>query len=175
MEVLDQMTDQELVCTVLGGNGAAYAVLCHRYESQLASMLLGRGVCHCDDIVQESFIKAYLNLEKYDSCYSFGQWIFAIAKNLHIDTLRKQKGTNVDLNDVVLSSGGDPETVVIGNQNREALENRLRSLPSGYREVVELRFLDELSYEEISQRMDIPIGTVKTKIHRARNILIKNR
>lgn len=168
------MTDQQLVEAVLGGFTTAYDVLCKRYESVLVGMLSGRGVVECDDIVQESFIKAYLNLDKYDPKYTFGQWIFAIAKNLHIDGIRKQKGTKVDIDEVVTFCGSmNPEQSFISRQSRDQMERRLERLPEGYRVIVELRFLDELSYDEIASKLGIPIGTVKTKIHRARALLVK--
>lgn len=168
------MTDQKLVEAVLGGVTVAYDVLCKRYEPALVSMLSGRGVVECDDIVQESFIKAYLNLDKYDPKYTFGQWIFAIAKNLHIDGIRKQKGTKVDIDEIVTFCGSmNPEQSIISRQNRDQMERRLDRLPAGYKVIVELRFLDELSYEEIASKLNIPIGTVKTKIHRARALLVK--
>lgn len=170
------MSDQDLVAATCNGQTDAFSALCIRYEEQLAGMLNSRGVSQADDIVQDSFIKAFLNISKYDPQFSFGQWIFAIAKNLHIDGIRKQKGTKVDIDEVITHSGTmNPEQSYISMQTRDNVEKQLEKLPKGYKDIVELRFLDELSYDEISQRLGIPMGTVKTKIHRARALLTNPR
>lgn len=174
MEIKATTSDLELIELTISGDHSAFGVLCKRYEGALSSMLTNRGVCECKDIVQESFIRAYLNLEKFDRQYSFGQWLFAIAKNLHIDIIRKQKTTTVGIEEVVTFSGAlNPEQSFISKQNRDEVEKQLSDLPENYRVIVEMRFLDEMGYEEIAEKLGIPIGTVKTKIHRARALLGK--
>lgn len=169
------LTDQQLVERALGGEPAAYGILFDRYRSQLYSATLSRCGDHHDaqDIMQETFVKAYLNLCSYNSNYTFGQWIYTIARNLFIDyTRKKRSGSAVFLDrDDHLNTPCDmpnPEECIISRQRTRQIDELLNSLPEHYRRMIELRFYMEYSYEEIAEKLGMPIGTVKTQIHRAR-------
>lgn len=177
------LNDNELVVRALDGDSAAYEALFERHRSSIRSMLQSK--CSgddalladsYDDILQEAFIKAYLNLEKFDNQYSFAQWIFAIARNLFIDYTRRR--THIEkwplMSQVgAICSAPNPEELVIAAQDHRRLRQTLEKLSPQYRAIIELRFWNDMSYEHISQKLDLPLGTVKTQVHRARLAFIK--
>lgn len=171
------LTDLELVARALSGDASSYGVLFNRYRAPVRAMLRCRTASQCDDILQETFIKAYLNLEKYNPLYTFPGWLFTIARNLYIDHSRKvsAKDVSIALDPVyspIVSLDANPEEQAIQNQNRRNLDEALEKLSPSYREVLFLRFWCDLSYEAISDKLSLPLGTVKTQIHRARQALI---
>ncbi len=175
------LTDQQLIQNVLGGDTASYETLLARYRSQLYAATLQRCSDPQDakDILQETIVKAYLNLDRYDPSYAFGQWIHTIARNLFIDYTRKKKSGSMlvnagDTRNVDAASDTlNPEERIISSQSHSQLSELLEKLPPHYREMLELRFWSEYSYEEIAEKLGKPIGTVKTQIHRARERLCR--
>lgn len=169
------LEDFTLVKNTLDGDNLAFHELFSRYEQPLKNMLAKRGAAHISgDIVQDSFIKAFLNLDKYNPIYEFRQWIYTIAIRLHIDHTRKSKNETLPIDSISTpSSAPNPEQSIIENQLRAQIKNTIDKLPKIYKEVIELRFLDELSYEEITCKLNIPIGTVKTHIYRAKALLME--
>lgn len=171
-------SDQELVAQVLGGDVAAWEILFDRHQASIRSLLNCRNAGVADDILQEAFIKAYLNLDKYNPNYSFVGWLWVIARNLLIDHTRRAPkidewvGLEGSAVAGVASSALNPEEQAISAQNRRNLERALDSLDVCYKEVLVLRFWHDLPYEAIAERLQIPLGTVKTRIHRARAALI---
>ena len=167
--------DSSLVENTLKGDNFAFNELFSRYEKPLKNMLTKRGAAHISgDIVQDSFIKAFINLDKYNPAYEFRQWIYTIAIRLHIDHTRKTKTETLQLDSISTpSTAPNPEQSIIENQLRAQLKDTIGRLPPIYKEVIELRFLDELSYEEITHKLNIPLGTVKTHIYRAKALLME--
>ncbi len=175
-------SDSTLVEMVLGGDSKAFEYLFNRYRGSIQQLYLqrtGGNAEDADDLLQETFIKVYLNLHRYDNSYTFGQWIYAIARNTFVDFMRKRRD---DLSiDVIpsenyaasTSSTLTPEESIINSQQKTQLEQFLERMPPRYRKLVELRFFRELSYEEIAEQMEMPMGTVKTQIHRARTQLCR--
>lgn len=175
--------DSELVERALCGDSSAYEALFERHRSSLRAMLQSR--CSgddavladsYDDILQEAFVKAYLNLEKFDPKYSFAQWIFGIARNLFIDYTRRNShiekcSLSADIGGVC--SAPNPEEQVIAAQYNRRLREAFERLSPAYRVIVELRFWCDMSYEQISEKLQLPLGTVKTQIHRARQAFIR--
>ena len=185
MEIADYIVaeDRELVSRTLGGDDTAFEYLFNRYRDAIHRLFVQRlgGTNDADDLLQETFIKVFLNLGKYDTAFTFGQWIYTIARNTFIDFMRKRRD---DLQIDTSPAGGTayinppsheatPEERVINNQNGKQLENHLSHMTPRYRRLIELRFFKEYSYEEIAAELDIPLGTVKTQIHRARTQLCK--
>ncbi len=173
-------TDADLVGRARDGDPRAFEQLFSRYRDGLRQLYLqrtGGNRADADDLLQETFVKVYLHLDRYDPRYTFGQWIYTIARNAFIDLLRKRHG-EVSLE--ALPGGGwgaaldpTPEERVIRSQQHAQLMGYLERMSPRYRRLVELRFLNEYSYEEIAAELAIPIGTVKTRIHRAREQLCK--
>lgn len=168
-------SDSELIDRALGGDPSSYGALFDRYRAQLYAATLGRcGDRHdAQDIMQETFVKAYLNLNHYNADYTFGQWIYTIARNLFIDYTRKKRTTTavfVDRSEHfnAPSDAPNPEERIISHQRTHQIDAILASMPVHYQRMIELRFYSEYSYEEIAEKLDMPLGTVKTQIHRAR-------
>ena len=121
--------------------------------------------------MQDSFVKAYVNLHKYNPKYSFGQWIYTIARNTAVDFFRK-RNDELSIDDQTLlppeELSPNPEQSVINTQQRNEIERCMCLLSSRHRQLFEMRFIDGYTYDEIAQILDIPLGSVKTNIHRAR-------
>lgn len=170
------LSDAELVEKTLRGESIAYEALFERYRSSILSMLLSRCAdgAICDDLLQEAFIKAYLNLEKFDPSYSFAGWIMTIARNLFIDYTRRRGGIQppVACSENHVCTAPNPEQCYIAKEDNRRIHLALDRLPAPYRIIIELRFWRDLTYEQIAEELGIPLGTVKTQIHRARRAFI---
>ena len=185
MEIENYMvaTDQQLVEKVLGGDSVAFEHLFNRYRDSIYQLYLqrtGGNVDDTNDLLQEAFVKAYLNLHRYKPDYTFGQWIYTIARNTFIDYVRRKREDLVPLDKTTDSSGAlsayntpSPEDRLINDQTRDRLEAFILRMPPRYRKLIELRFFREFSYEEIAAELGLPMGTVKTQIHRAREQLCR--
>lgn len=174
MEIEDYIIadDQRLITLVLGGDDVAFEYLFNRYREPILRLLIQRiGNAHdADDLLQETFIKVYINIHRYSPEYTFGQWVYTIARNTFIDFLRKrQDDLSIDERfSAPAATAPTPEENVINLQQRTQIENYLDKLNDRYRTLIKMRFFDEYSYEEIADKLSLPLGTVKTQIHRAR-------
>ena len=174
MEIADYIVaeDRELVALVLGGDDTAFEYLFNRYRDAIHRLFVQRlgGTNDADDLLQETFIKVYINLHRYNAEYTFGQWAYTIARNTFIDFVRRrQDGLSIDDRFAApASSAPTPEESFINLQQRTQIEHYLERLTPRYRQLVRMRFFEEYSYEEIAAKLALPLGTVKTQIHRAR-------
>lgn len=178
MEIADYIVadDRRLVELVLGGDDAAFEYLFDRYHEAIRRLFMQRmGGIDVDDLLQETFIKVYINLHRYRPDYTFGQWVYTIARNTFVDFLRRrQDDLPIDERFAApVSNAPTPEESVINLQQRRQLENYLERLSPHYRRLIEMRFFEECSYEEIAGKLALPLGTVKTQIHRARGRLCR--
>ncbi len=185
MDIIPQkLTDQELVEQTLAGNTICYETLFDRYRHPLYAAIVSRCGDEQDagDIIQETYVKAYFNLPRYNADYTFGQWVYTIARNLFIDYARRKRSAgstvSIDSNTTgeMINPACDmpnPEERIISRQRSSLLDNLLEELPAHYRTMIQLRFIKEYSYEEIAKLLGMPIGTVKTQIHRAREKLCR--
>lgn len=173
--------DAQLVDWVLAGDNSAFEHLFTRYAESIRRLYLQRvgNVSDVDDLLQETFIKVFINLNRYDRTYTFGQWLYTIARNTFIDFVRKR---HEDLSIDALpphstvtpaSTVPTPEESVISLQQRVRIEHHLDRMTPRYRELIEFRYFHEFSYEEIAEKLSLPLGTVKTQIHRAREQLCR--
>ena len=166
MEIADYIIadDRRLVELTLDGDHAAFEYLFNRYGDAIRRLFLQRSTSpeDTDDLLQETFIKVYVNLHRYSPEYTFGQWVYTIARNTHIDfERRRQEDISIDDKFSAPASGGpSPEESLINSQQRSQIEQ--------YRRLFVMRFLDDYSYDEIAEKLRLPMGTVKTRIHRAR-------
>lgn len=175
MEIDDYIVadDQALVKLVLDGDDAAFEHLFNRYRDaiyRLFAQRLGSTNDDADDLLQETFIKVYLNIDRYDSGYTFGQWVYTIARNTFIDFTRRSR-SDLPIDERFASpatTAPTPEESIINSQQRTQIERYMEELPEQYNTLFKLRFLDEYSYDEIAEKLHLPMGTVKTQIHRAR-------
>lgn len=172
--------DSDLITQAMNNDATAFEALFARYSEPVYQMLLQKTGKSDDakDLLQETFVRAFLNLHRYDSEYLFGQWIFTIARNIFIDFTRKRKDNFLSIDQPVSQinppcGNMNPEESMISAQNSRQLDMFLDRLPPAYRQMIEMRYFREYSYEEIAEKLAMPIGTVKTQIHRARERLCK--
>lgn len=188
------LRDYELVKAALErGEQNAYAELMRNYRDSLYFMMLKmtNNPQDADDLTLEAFGKAFKNLRQYTPDFAFSTWLFKIASNNCIDFIRKRKNNepiSVNLHDLT-EEGNDladnlpatsrtPEEDIIRKQKIQALRDVIDHLKPQYKTLIELRYYEEKSYEEISLELDMPIGTVKAQLFRAREFLyhiLKNR
>ncbi len=163
----------------------AYATLMKRYKKAVYFMILKmiRDADDAEDLTMEAFAKAFRNLHKFKKDYTFSTWLFRIATNNAIDFIRKKKLKTMSLNNTLTDDGGNavnidiedddnnPQDEYIRTQRIEMVRIFVDKLPAKYRKLVKLRYFDELSYDEIAQELDKPLGTVKAQLHRSRELL----
>lgn len=176
--------DKELIKKALKNNQLAYEKLMERYYDSIYVMVLRLvgNMSDAEELTQEAFTKAFSKLNTYDMQFSFGAWLFGIASNTSIDFLRKKKYVEVSLDEekeflkskASESSLLNPEERMIQKQDVKALKKKVEELKEHYRKLLELRYFEEYTYEEISQELSLPMGTVKTQLHRAKSQLLKS-
>lgn len=177
--------DYELVCSALKGNQAAYSSLMNRYREAIYYLILKmiKNETEAEDLAIETFEKAFKKLDQYTPSYAFSTWIFRIATNHSIDFIRKKrlKTTSIDdeLRDAERNSHGiqlktsikDPEEKYIEQQKIDLMRKVVDKLDEPYCTLVKLRYFDELSYDEIADKRQMPLGTVKAQLFRSRSLL----
>jgi RNA polymerase sigma-70 factor, ECF subfamily len=181
-------TDQEIVALAREGREAAYRELIRRYERPVFSLILRmvRDRQLAEDLAQETFIKALNAISSYRPEFKFSSWIFKIANNAAIDHLRRRElrtlsidgaphaMSSEEIEATALQVGDKSETPLAELEARElgtAIERAIGRLRPEYRSCIMLRHVEGMAYEEIAQLLDLPLGTVKTYIHRARHEL----
>ncbi|MCK4822736.1 sigma-70 family RNA polymerase sigma factor [bacterium] len=174
MVKLSKLTDEEVVEYTRSKNKEAYAEIVNRYQDKLvryAKYLLNDDE-KAADAVQESFIKAYVNLNSFNSKKKFSSWIYRIVHNQAINLINKHKKEVPLFDNVDFDSGINIEEEYTKKEIAEMIRECLNEMPIIYKEPLSLYFLEDKSYNEISDILRIPIGTVGTRINRAK-ILIK--
>lgn len=176
--------DADLVRRCLSGDQRACRDLVRRYERPVYSVLMRvvRRSEDAEDLVQETFVKVFKALDRYDPERPFAAWIFTIASRLAIDHFRRRRiqtvslsysdpGSSEERTMDVEDTGLKPDEITSNAEEELQTSAIIDSLPEHYRIVVLLRHQQDLSYEEISQALNLPLGTVKARIHRARALL----
>ncbi len=181
----EQLDDRALVERILGGDRDRFSELVSRYEKRVINYVYR--ITHryedAHDLTQDIFVKVYLALDRYDPKYQFSTWLFRIAQNSAIDALRKKSIAEVPLtrqssdddsgtkDREFADNGISPYRALKNKQLSAAIDTAVGKLPADYRELIQLRHFAELSYEEIAVMKKLPLGTVKNKLFRARNLL----
>ncbi|MEH7009736.1 RNA polymerase sigma factor SigW [Neobacillus niacini] len=169
---------------VIKGDQDAFAEIVEIYSNgiyQLGFRMLGNRH-EAEDIAQEAFIRAYVNIKSFNQDLKFSTWLFRIATNLCIDRIRKKKpdyyldaevsGTDgLTMYSQLASNSPLPEKELESLELQESVQKEILKLPEKYRSVIVLKYIEELSLNEISEILDLPLGTVKTRIHRGREAL----
>ena len=183
---LKAQQDMELVEKARSGDQLAYGELLGRYRDAIYFMLLKmvNSPVDAEDLTIEAFGKAFKNIGQYTPNYAFSTWLFKIASNNCIDFIRKKRASHVSLDQtmngedslapssMIQSDTLDPELTMINKQKIKHMRNVVSKLKPRYRQLVELRYFKEYSYDEIATELDIPIGTVKAQLFRARELLL---
>jgi len=181
-----QNVDQELVERVQRGDKNAFNLLVTKYQHKVGNLVSRYVKNHSDvpDIVQEAFIKAYRALPNFRGDSAFYTWLYRIAvncaKNHMVASGRKPPGTDVEIEDAEIYDNGDalrenasPEKLMLTNEIKKVIFNTIEQLPEDLRVAINLRELEGLSYEEIAEIMACPVGTVRSRIFRARDAIDK--
>ena len=177
-------TDKQLVARVQKGDSRAFDMLVLKYQHRIFG-LISRYVHDADevqDVAQEAFIKAYRALPKFRGDSAFYTWLYRIAintaKNYLVSRSRRPPGSEVEVEDAEYYASGTalheietPENALFGAELKAVVETAIRELPEDLRTAVTLREFDGLSYEDIADIMDCPIGTVRSRIFRAREAI----
>jgi RNA polymerase sigma-70 factor (ECF subfamily) len=179
---LTAASDRELVATAVGGGEGSFEELVRRYQRPISAYVY-RMVGNYEsalDLTQEIFIKVYSSLRRYRAEFKFSTWIYKIAHNSAVDHLRRNAtreqslvmGTEGDQYDLPVESGRlSPEQESERKERRIEIESVVRALPANYRELIILRHSQDLSYEEIVEVTGLPLGTVKNRLFRAREMM----
>jgi len=180
------LEDDVLVRKAIGGNEHSYRKLVEKYQRPLyfhiRKMISNQE--QVEDLVQETFVKAFDNLSNYSTNYAFSTWLYRIATNHTIDYLRKKKLQTLSIDKPIKTKGGEMELQlpdesartdrdIIQKQRRQMVRSAIEELPEKYRKVIQLRHMEERSYQEIAEVLNKPLGTVKAHIFRARELLYK--
>lgn len=188
MEVIHELSDKAkgdllLVDEAKRGNEKAFASLMNRYRDSIYFMLLKmvNNPSDAEDLTIEAFGKAFRNIDSYAPRFAFSTWLFKIATNNCVDFIRKKQLSptpfdhlqdNLETVTVNIQSDlPDPEESLINHQKIEALKDIVNQLKPRYKSLIELRYYKEYSYEEISSELNLPIGTVKAQLFRAKTLL----
>ncbi|MEJ2720026.1 MAG: sigma-70 family RNA polymerase sigma factor [bacterium] len=176
--------DKELIVRARKGDERAYRALLVKYERAVFNICLKmvRDREEARDLAQDAFIKVFSMLERYNPSYAFSNWLFKITSNLCIDSMRKRKVETLPMDEPVKGSKGEyerqyaspaatPDRVLLKKEKMKMLGRAIEELPPHYRIMIVLRHQENLSYEEIAETLEVPLGTVKARIHRAREML----
>jgi len=178
--------EQRLVRLARKGDTRAFAEIVDLYKDKIFHlayrMLSNRH--EAEDVVQDTFLRVYRNLDRYDETQKFSTWIYRIGTNLCIDRLRKRKpnySLDAEMNDqegidgyaMIPSDNRTPETYLLVSETQKMVHEAIESLPAKYKTVMVLRYLKDMSLQEISDVLDMPVTTIKTRVHRGREFLRK--
>ncbi len=177
--------DYTLVLRAREGDQSAYAELLERYRDSIFYMLLKmvNNKDDAEDLTIEAFGKAFNRLDLYTPNFAFSTWLFKIASNNCIDFIRKKKKNTLSIDSAIAGDDGDemymdlrsealnPEEATIKLQKERLMREVVQKLKPRYRQLIEMRYFQQLAYEEIADQLDLPLGTVKAQLFRARDLL----
>ncbi len=172
--MLTELLDSALVEAARAGSPEAFGVLVDRYRAPLVRLAyrLTRDPDEAKDIAQDAFFRAFRRLDDFRPERPFARWLFVIARNASLDTIRRRRraaALAAEPEERPFELG--PEDVALRNDEATRVHSALAALPSKYRDVLELYYVSDLRYREIALALEIPIGTVKTYISRAKRRL----
>lgn len=178
--------NKTLIRKAIEGDERAYKKLLENYRGAIFNLLykMVRNREETEDLVQEAFIKAFNALSTFNEEYAFSTWLYKIAVNNCIDHIRKKKLKTYSIDKPVPSKDGElgrefpdtsmsPDKEILSEEKSNIIENAIEDLPENYKTVIVMRHKEERSYEEIAEILNIPLGTVKARIFRAREMLKK--
>lgn len=175
MSETNSLTDEELIIRVRTSDKELYSKIVERYEKKLLRYadLLIKNKDKAEDIVQQSFIKAYVNLNGFNTNKKFSSWIYRIVHNEAMNIIKKYKKETPLKLDADFKSAENVEEEYLRKELINSANNCLNEMPVIYREPLALQYLEEKSYDEISDILHLPIGTVAVRIKRAKALMKK--
>ncbi len=181
-----RLEDFKIIREAIAGDQNAYKFLMKKYHDAIYNLIykMIHDKNDVEDLTQEAFIKAFHSLESFNFEFAFSTWLYKIATNNSIDYLRKKKIKTYSIDKPIETKDGDmefeipdstfiPDKVVIFDQKKNIIQDAIDTLPEKYVKVITMRHQEEKSYEEIAEELDLPLGTVKAHIFRAREMLYK--
>ena len=179
--------DLTLIEAALTGQAKAYEELVHRYRKPVYYTIfkMVRQADDADDLTSVTFAKAFRNLSRYRPDFAFSTWLFRIATNASIDSLRRKRLKTLSLEAMTAASDGTevgwnmcsadptPQQALIRQQRAQVARHVVDQLPAKYARLVRLRYFDELSYEEVATELQLPLGTVKAQLFKARELMLE--
>ena len=175
----------ELIVKVMNGNQQAFAKLQNRYQRIIASLIrrMIKDESDVEDLTQETFIKAFRGIKTFQKGFTFSSWLYKIASNNCIDFIRKKKMASISINQSFNSEDPDrefdiedktetPEAQIVSKERNNKLNEAIDNLPEKYRIIIRMRHEEDLDYQQISDLLEIPLGTVKANLFRARKLLL---
>jgi RNA polymerase sigma-70 factor (ECF subfamily) len=179
-------TDSTLINQAKSGDAQAYDKLLNKYRNSVYNLVyrMVRDIEEAEDLTQEAFIKAFNSLAQFNEDYAFSTWLYKIATNNCIDFFRKRKLQTLSLDKPIQYKDSEihqeipdpelnPEKSILASERSSIIREAIETLPEKYYTAIVLRHTEEKSYEEISEILRLPIGTVKARIFRAREMLNK--
>ena len=177
---MERLTDEQLVILCLDGNSDAFAVIVERYQKQIFALAyrLGGDYDEAQDMAQESFIRVHHELHRYDTSRRFFPWMYRVAHNCCVNILQKRPRnlTPIDeLSDIQISTDerSNPGASYEKLERSAAINVAMQQLPEQYRLPLALKYLEGLSYQQISEQLDLPQSTIETRLFRGRVMLRK--
>ena len=175
----DKISDAKIVEFALEGNQKAFSKLLEKYQNKIFYLLLDRvgNENDAEDLTMETFGNAFNNIKQYTNIYAFSTWLFRIAINKCTDFQRKRKDKpysyeiNSENTSELVSEIPTPEEIVIKAEKSKHLKDIIKTLKPRYSQLIELYYYEELSYGEIAQRLNRPIGSIKGELFRAKELL----
>lgn len=175
--------DFEAIRKILDGDKSAFTFIQNKYKTRIKSLVrrMIKDPDDVDDLTQEAFIKAYNALDSFQFAYNFSAWLYRIASNSCIDFLRKKRFKTVSIDqpvageeDLYIDIPNDdltPDIEMISKERKKILKKAIDELPENYRNIINMRHTEEMDYKEIAKKLEIPLGTVKAHLFRARKLL----
>ncbi len=181
----NKQEDFEIVSKILAGDTSLFVILEKKYKRIIVALI--RKMIHNEDdvqdLTQETFIKAYNALSKFRFGYTFSSWLYKIASNSCIDFMRKKRFQTVPLYTQrpgeeeqeleIPDNYYNPDVTVLAEERKQVLMNAIEQLPENYKMIIRLRHDEDLDYSDIALKLNIPLGTVKAHLFRARKILLE--
>lgn len=179
---MNDVSDQTLISRCLGGQTEAFGLLVERYQHRLYGALVSIAGSseQARDIAQDAFVHAFEKLQSFRGESAFYSWLFRIALNVAISSRRKNHRVTASIDALREATGQDPEDLRVSSSpwhdlhvadRKRLVQKALSEIPDEYREALVMKEIDDLKYEDIAEILDIPIGTVRSRIHRGRQEL----
>ncbi|MDO4581994.1 MAG: sigma-70 family RNA polymerase sigma factor [Bacillota bacterium] len=178
---MERLTDEQLVGLVLEGKITAFEILVNRYQKQIFALAyrLGGDYDEAQDMAQEAFVRIYRELARFDQSRSFFSWMYRVAHNVCINHLHKRPKNTTPLDDFYMAAENNssldalPPELFEQKEHAQMIGEAIAALPEEYRLPLVLKYLEDMSYQQIAEQMSLPVTTIETRLFRARNMLKK--